>query len=57
MRNVPSRRVASLAQFAALLAEPALAKQKISIMVAAGQPPRASPGLALITGYFIPEVN
>ena len=57
MRNVPPRRAAALALLAALLGGPALAQQKISITVAAGQPPRAIPGLALISEFFIPEVN
>lgn len=36
---------------------PSFAQQKVNITVAAGQPPRAIPGLVLITEFFIPEIN
>lgn len=49
MRSVQLRRAAALAFMAAVFAEPVFAQQKISITVAAGQPPRAIPGLALIS--------
>ena len=57
MRSVQLRRVVAFAFMAAIFAEPVFAQQKISITVAAGQPPRAIPGLALISEFFIPEVN
>lgn len=41
----------------ALMATSAFAQQKISLTVAAGQPPAALPSLALVGKYFIPEVN
>ncbi len=41
----------------ALMATPAFAQQKISLTVAAGQPPAALPSLALVNSFFIPEVN
>ncbi len=41
----------------ALIATPALAEQKISLTVAAGQPPAALPSLALVGKFFIPEVD
>ena len=41
----------------ALIATPAVAEQKISLTVAAGQPPAALPSLALVGKFFIPEVN
>lgn len=41
----------------ALMATPALAEQKISLTVAAGQPPAALPSLALVGKFFIPEVD
>lgn len=40
-----------------LCAGPAYAQQKFSFTVVAGQPPRALPSLALVSEYFIPEVN
>jgi TRAP-type C4-dicarboxylate transport system substrate-binding protein len=41
----------------ALMVTSAFAQQKISLTVAAGQPPAALPSLALVGKYFIPEVN
>jgi len=41
----------------ALMASPAFAEQKISLTVAAGQPPAALPSLALVGKFFIPEVD
>lgn len=41
----------------ALAATTASAQEKISFTVAAGQPPRALPSLALVGEFFIPEVN
>ena len=41
----------------ALMASPAFAQQKISLTVAAGQPPAALPSLALVGKFFIPEVD
>ena len=40
-----------------LAASAASAQQKISLTVAAGQPPAALPSLALVNTLFIPEVN
>ena len=40
-----------------LMATAAFAEQRISLTVAAGQPPAALPSLALVSKYFIPEVN
>jgi TRAP-type transport system periplasmic protein len=46
------------AVFAGMLAvTSAFAEQKISLTVAAGQPPAALPSLALVGKFFIPEVN
>jgi TRAP-type transport system periplasmic protein len=39
-----------------LIASPASA-QRVALTVAAGQPPAALPSLALVSSYFIPEVN
>lgn len=47
----------AVAILAALLASAAAAQQKISLTVAAGQPPRALPSLAMVGTFFIPEVN
>jgi len=50
--------IAIAAAMATLLAASAAsAQQKISLTVAAGQPPAALPSLALVTTLFIPEVN
>ncbi len=57
MRIVPMRPLAAIALLACSLAGPAPAQQKISLTVAAGQPPRAIPGLMLINEFFIPEVT
>lgn len=53
--NAISRTALALA--AAACVSGAQAQQKISLTIAAGQPPRALPSLALISEYFIPEVN
>ena len=55
MRTTTMRAAVALA--AALIMSGAAAQQKINLTVAAGQPPRALPSLALITEFFIPEVN
>jgi len=58
MRRVSLRLAAALAcGLAAGAATSAYAQQKVNLTVAAGQPPRAIPGLVLITEFFIPEVN
>ena len=41
----------------AALSSSALAQQRVTLTVAAGQPPAALPSLALVTSFFIPEVN
>lgn len=51
MRRVQLGRVAAFAFLAGVVAEPALAQQKVSVTVAAGQPARAIPGLALISEF------
>jgi TRAP-type transport system periplasmic protein len=42
---------------AGLAASPALAQQEINLTVAAGQPTRAMKPLAMVSEFFIPEVN
>jgi len=55
MRN--STKSIAVALAALLLVSSAVAQQKISLTVAAGQPPRALPSLALVSSLFIPEVD
>ncbi len=55
MRTATTRFAVALS--AALIVSGAAAQQKISLTIAAGQPPRALPSLALISEFFIPEVN
>ncbi len=47
----------AVALSAALFVSGAAAQQKISLTAAAGQPPRALPSLAMVSEFFIPEVN
>ena len=55
MRTFSLRLAAAVFLFASVSG--AEAQQKISLTVAAGQPASAIPGLALISNFFIPEVN
>jgi TRAP-type C4-dicarboxylate transport system substrate-binding protein len=50
-------RMAALAVAVALIAPAVSAQQTITLTIAAGQPPAALPSLALMTSYFIPNVN
>ena len=51
------RKISAAAALLAVLAVPAMAQQRVSVTVAAGQPPQALPSLALVNKYFIPEVD
>ena len=55
MRTAFLRLMAAAIALAA--ASAAMAQQKVNLTIAAGQPPRAIPGLALLSEFFIPEVN
>ncbi len=55
MRTASLRLMAAVIALAA--ASGAAAQQKINLTIAAGQPPRAIPGLGLLSEFFIPEVN
>lgn len=51
------RKLSIAAALLATLAVPAFAQQRVSVTIAAGQPPAALPSLALVGKYFIPEVD
>jgi TRAP-type transport system periplasmic protein len=50
-------RMLGAALLLAALSSSAFAQQRVTLTIAAGQPPAALPSLALVSSFFIPEVN